>query len=235
MSAVELKKVKQKLVDTVVQPLYLGGTTEDGVDAKLTITNTGKLQVGTPSSAIVYDGGGNAALDINKIATNAGRYTRQVYTQVNSTSYSFSTTWAVGPTFPVVNGFKAGSLVKITYGMPTRNDSTSWGGGYIEPQININGTGWQSLGSSGYDAGVMGMAALIGSYSQSILIDPGMSTDFSLEIRFYARSYDGTLNINGSNEINVRSGTATLMSGNNGLQHYAHVIVEELAILRGNS
>lgn len=173
---------------------------------------------------------GTAAIDVEKIASNTGRYTRQVVTEYNSTTYSFSTSWALGPTFTTISGLQAGSLVRLFYHFPMRNDSTSWGGGYIEPQISINGGTWQSLGSCGYDASVMNLGnGAIGSFNNSILLDLSQTTAFSVQFRFYCRSYDNTLTMNGSHEINVISGTATLLSGTNGLQHWGHIIVEELA------
>ena len=169
--------------------------------------------------------------NINKI--DGGRYTRKLYTEVNSETVTLSTTWSLAVAFSDVTGFKAGSLIKLTYHMPMRNDSTSWGGAYIEPQIRFNSGTWQSLGSSGYDGGIMHLtSADIGSYFQEIVIDPGQTSDFSFGVRFYARAYDSTAYINGSHDINNVSGTASIMSGNNGLQHYCHIIVEELALIK---
>lgn len=176
---------------------------------------------------------GTKALDVTKLSTG-GYYTRQMYTQVDTTGYNFSTSFSAGPVFANVTGFKAGSLVRMSYHMPCRNDSGSWGGGYIEPQVSFNnGTTWNSLGSSGYDAGVMTLATGdIGSYFNMMFLDPGMTSDFSVQFRFYLRSYDGTLTLNSSHEINLISGTATLLPGTAGVQHYAKIIVEELATLK---
>ncbi len=150
-------------------------------------------------------------------------------TQVDSTTRNHSTTWGLGPTFSVVQGFRAGSKVRLTYHVPMRNHSSSWGGGYIEPQIRINGGTWQSLGSSGYDGGVMTLGAdAIGSYNNTLLIDPAQTADFSVQARLYYKSYDGTVIVNGSNNINNISGSASLMSGVNGMQHYTNVSIEEV-------
>lgn len=175
---------------------------------------------------------GTNALDLSKL-TDGGRFTKQTLVATDSTTYNFTTTWAVGPTFSVMSGFSANSLVKLSYHMPCRNDSTTWGGMYIEPQISINGGAWQSLGSGGYDGNVMNnTSADIGSYFNSILIDPAQASAYTLQVRFYFRSYDGTATLNGSHDVNAISGTATLMSGNNGLQHYSKIIVEELAKIK---
>ncbi len=59
---------------------------------------------------------------------------------------------------------------------------------------------------------------------------PPLSSDFSVAVRFYYRSYttNSTLIVNGSHEINNRSGTAPLMPGINGEQHYTKIIIEEI-------
>jgi hypothetical protein len=48
-------------------------------------------------------------------------------------------------------------------------------------------------------------------------------------MRFYFKTYDGGGALN-NNSINSLSGTASLMSGINGLQHNAHIIIKEYAI-----
>jgi hypothetical protein len=173
----------------------------------------------------------NTVLDINKLSTT-GFYSRQTVTQVDTANRTFTTTWALGPTFDVISNCQAGSLIHVSYYVPARNDSTSWGGLYTELQVRFNEGTWQSLGGSGYDGGVMRLGqASIGSYYQTILIDPAQTTNFSVQFRFYFRSYDGTAGVNNgvNHDVNVVSGTATIMSGNNGLQHFTHVVVEELA------
>lgn len=108
------------------------------------------------------------------------------------------------------------------------------GGGYVEPQISFDGTAtWQSLGSTGYDGGIMVLGATgIGSYGNTLLINPEQTSDFSITIRLLYKSYDSDIFINGLHDINGTesglSGTAPLMNGVNGLQHFTHVIVEEL-------
>lgn len=158
------------------------------------------------------------------------RIIRKSVVQVNTNSYSASTSWAQVPAFPTITDFKAGSLVKLSYHIPMRNDSSSWWWGYIEPQISFNwGTTWNSLWSSWYDWWVMNnVANSIGSYFNTILIDPAQSSDYSVKVRFYFRSYDGTVIINWSHDLNNISSTATLMSWVNWTQHFAKIIVEEL-------
>jgi len=178
---------------------------------------------------------GTEVVDLDKLSTT-GYYTKQIITQVDTTSRTFSTAWALGPTFASIP-CSANSLLLLDYFVPCRNDSTSWGGAYIEPQVSFDGgTTWNSLGGSGYDGGVMKLGnSAISHYYQQILINPGLTSAFNARFRFYFRSYDGTLSVNVSHNINAISGTAALDNTNyNGSydninQHYLHVVVEELA------
>ena len=177
----------------------------------------------------VEDSSGNEKINVNTFDSD-GYYIRKTITQIDTANRSSGTGWTLGPTFDIIENIKGRSLLKIYYHVPMRNDSTSWGGGYIEPQVQFNGASWQSLGSSGYDGGVMrNGGATIASYSQSILIDPNMLNIFSARFWFYFRSYDGTVLWNQSHDINNRSGTAELFSENNGLQHFSHIVIDEYA------
>jgi hypothetical protein len=178
---------------------------------------------------------GTSAVDVNKLSTNQARYTRQIITQVDTTDRTTSTTWTLGTELPTMTDFKAGSLLRIYYMYPCRNDSSSWGGLYFEPQIRFNSSTWQSCGSRGYDAVMDLSPGSISSTTNTMLIDPAASVDFTAQLRFYFKSYDGSVGLNNGNghDINAISGTATIMSGNNGNQHYGHWIIEELAIFRG--
>lgn len=158
------------------------------------------------------------------------RIIRKSVVQVNSTTYNVGTSWTLWPTFSNITDFKAGSLVKLSYNIPMRNDSISWGGWYIEPQISFDWwSSWNSLWSSWYDGWVMNNTSpSIGSYYNTILVDPAQVSDFTVTVRFYFKSYDGTVKVNGNNNINAISGVAPLMTWVNGLQHYSKIIVEEL-------
>lgn len=186
----------------------------------------GTLKVNT-----IKNTGGATVLDLSRLS-RTGRYVRTTTLQTDTTNRTSTTSWTLGPTFDVISNCQANSLIKLFYSVPMRNDSTSWGGGYIEPQVRFNEGTWQSLGSCGHDAGVMYLGNnFIGTYRQIILIDPVQSANFSVQFRFYFRSFDGTVGWNNgiNHDTNVVSGTAPIMAGNNGLQHFAHIIVEELA------
>ena len=185
----------------------------------------------------LQDASGNAAINVSKVSGNPARYVRQCLFLSDTTDRTTGTSWAIGTQFDNFGTFKAGSLLKIYYNYPCRNDSTGWGGIYFEPQLAINGT-WYSLGSRGYDAVMNNGSSDIAYTSNTMLINPGMTSDFTASIRFYFRSYDGTVGVNNGNghDINTISGTASLMGGtNNNVQHYGHWIIDELAIMRGDS
>ena len=237
----------------VKQNLTVNGNTT--IASNLAVS--GSIAGNTVASNTITTSGGTAALDIGKIANGTARYTRQIVTQVDSNTYTITGFLAgssasgsgygqwqqVLDKFTDIVGFQPGSLVKLSYHVPCRNDSATWGGMYLEPQISYNGgTKWWSLGGSGHDGGVMNQGYAVGSYFQSILIDPyvnGVSAGagFGVQIRFYAIAYDGIVNvmINSGHNINTVSNTATIESGANGQQHFAHIIVEELALLRGSA
>lgn len=176
-----------------------------------------------------------AALENSMSAVKSGFYVRQVFSDIDTTFRSFGTGWTMVWSAPNHTGFKAKSKVKINIELPLRNNSMSWGGAYIEPQVTFNGgTNWYSLGSSGYDGNVMyESASSIATYTRMLLVDPvlaGIFSDFSFAVRIYARAYDGTVLWNSDHDLNSTSGTASLLSGSqNQNQHYARIHIEELA------
>lgn len=217
--------------------VVLNGTTLESTDAGGTIstdlsslvddadadpTNEIELPSGGSDGQVLSISGGNVVWSDLPLPTNA------VFS--DGVARTITNTWTAGPTFNTVSGFKAGSKVKITYSIPSRNDDLTWGGLYIEPQVSFNnGATWNSLGSTGYDGNIMNNdASSIGTYTNVLLIDPTQSSDFSVKIRFYYKSYTGTTWINTQHDLTAVSGTAPLMSGVNGTQHYTKVIIEEV-------
>lgn len=122
-------------------------------------------------------------------------------------SHNSSSTWKEWPTAGFTNhtGFTGGSTLHIEYWIPCRNDSGSWGGGYIDTNITFdNGASWRSLGNPGYDAGVMVASSgnAIHGQNQTYLITNTPSTDYSVQLRFMIRTYDSTIYVNQSHNIN---------------------------------
>lgn len=154
---------------------------------------------------------------------------RNITLQVDTTSRTAGS-WTLGPTFANIS-FEANSKIKMMYHVPMRNDASGWGGMYIEPQVSFNDGTWQSLGTTGHELMHLGNADIT-TYRNEILLTPGISTAFTAKFRFYFRAYEGTVGWNNgiNHDINASpSGTATQMSGDNGNQHYMHIIVEEFA------
>jgi len=176
--------------------------------------------------------------------TITGRYIRQVERQIDTTSVTVTTAWQPALAFPLTSmkPFRAGSIVKLYYYVPCRGDqgAGNWAGIYLEPQISYNGgSTWTSLGGSGYAVVMSTCPNNIGSYSNTILIDPQQSTEFGVQFKIYARCYQTVAG--GLNSINSNTGVndggfryqdiTNIPLAANGQQHYAHVIVEELALL----
>lgn len=182
---------------------------------------------------IITTSQGLKAFDVKKFATLGGYSIRQVFLSTDTTTYNpaAAPTWIQGPISGVTPQFKAGSLIALTYNVPTYATDTGWGGMYLEPQIKLNAGVWQSLGSSGFST-VMSLAdgaGQRGHYYNELTIDPAMTVDYTVQIRVMCAMYTGVGVVNGNNSINSVSGTGTLMSGNNGIQHYSKFILEELA------
>jgi hypothetical protein len=177
-----------------------------------------------------------AESDVATILSQSGFYIRQFIVENDTANRSFGTTWALAYTSNNYTGFQAGSKIRFTYQIPFRNESSSWGGAYTEPQISFNGgSTYISLGSSGYDGNVMQLSsASIATYTKTLYIDPalqGITSNFSFRFRIYCKSYDGTARWNQDHDINATSNTATLASGVNVNGHYASFHVEELAVI----
>lgn len=212
---VETKNPNNYTGDTAIQAFSSRMTAVEGV------TTTHTSQISTLTS------------QVNNV--RAGFYVRQVFSDIDTTERTFGTGWQLMYSAPNHTGWKSGSKVKIHIELPLRNDSTSWGGAYVEPQITFNGgSNWYSLGSSGYDGNVMyNQAQSIATYTRMLYVDPqlhGISGDFSVAVRIYCKTYDGTGYWNGNHNLNATSGTASAIVGSqNWNQHYARIHIEELA------
>lgn len=168
--------------------------------------------------------------------SSTGYYTRQIINEIDTTGRTVGTTLALMYTGTNRTDFKAGSLIRIWYHLPLRNDDAGWGGAFILPEISYNNSTWFGLGNSGYDGNVMeGTSSSIASYDNTILVNPaldGITTDFSVKVRFWARAYSGTLIWNDSHGFAEAGSTGSASSASaNANQHYANFTIEELARL----
>lgn len=179
---------------------------------------------------------GDVIVDTTTTSLN-GYSIRRILNQVHSGTVltgAVRREYVIIHTFPTLTGFKAGSIIELSYHIPCRNDNEGWGGIFIEPQVRINTGAWFSLGGTGYDLMYL-QARYISSYFNSNMFDPNQSADFSLQFRFYAAPHDGAVTINGSHAIGTRSDAAGVpdMNGDNSNQHYMNIKVQELTKLSG--
>lgn len=137
--------------------------------------------------------------------------------------------------FPQVT-IQPGKKVKIDLYVPTRDNTSSWGGLYVNINARVNGT-WYNLGNTGYDGGVMHSSATsIHALNHEMLLDfitnLGLPDDqpYTLQFELRARSYNGTTYVNQNHDINKTGNNL----GNRGAlqawasdQNYCHIIIEE--------
>lgn len=152
-----------------------------------TTTNTNPLlleEMPVVDGTLLKDSDGNIL--------NDGRVVNTWY-EVDSTSRTFSTTWATGRTW--TNHTKtAGNRILLSFSIIARNstDLANWGGGYAQIDYSIDGgTAWTSLGDSGFDLGTMlYLAGAIGSQAQTFFVDIAAVTNATqIRFRFRHRAY----------------------------------------------
>ena len=136
------------------------------------------------------------------------------YTPCKSYKFNHTTTSTCGTGNAVVikqfpaQTIQAGKNVDMYLRLPARNDSTSWGGLYVQINVQVNGGTWYNLGNSGYDGNVMEYGQSISTSHHHKLLDfianAGVSSSSSYTVSFEVtgRSYSGTTTINGSHDIN---------------------------------
>jgi len=116
----------------------------------------------------------------------------------------FGTTMADGKTWDMFTK-TAGTSVMLSWRCPFRNHTDEWGGGYIDILLSVDGGDYMSIGTSGFDGGVMVLGAYaIGSMSGTLLLDLYVVRHAtSIQIKFRHRSLDNTLTINGDHDIDT--------------------------------
>ena len=130
--------------------------------------------------------------------------------------------------FQNVTGFSPNSKLELFYHVPTRNDSSSWGGIRIQPNISFdNGATWENLGNTGYENMISEASDLIHYYSNTMVIDPVKTEEYSVKIKLMFMAYESTVTVNGSHEINTnRTGMNTVAHADD-LHHFTHIILKE--------
>lgn len=121
----------------------------------------------------------------------------------DTTTRNFGTGLGVGYTTPIFYRVRSGSesKIRIRFRIPARNDSGSWGGGYNYFYYSTDGgTSYTYLGNGGYDGGVMhNGAGGIASDEGEIWLENIPGDQIRIQLRH--KSYDGTVTINGSHNI----------------------------------
>ena len=120
--------------------------------------------------------------------------------QSDSISRTFGQGWADGKVWDTID-FTGGSRIRLDWRCPMRNDSGSWGGGYIDIQYSFDGAPWRSIGNSGYDGPMAIGGDIIISMSGNFTFLACPQEDFTLRLKFRHRSYDSTLSVNGIRDI----------------------------------
>lgn len=142
----------------------------------------------------------NGRLRSKKIQEVLTHLLPKTYVEEDNVDRSFVNGWDLGQVWQV-RTIRDGYDVKLHFEIPVRNDSTNWGGGYLDIEYSVNGSPYTSIGNTGYQL-VMGYSArIITTYARTIYLKRSelsapSTGDFTLQFRFKYRSYDGTLYVN---------------------------------------
>ena len=144
-------------------------------------------------------GGGDFTINITK-ADKPKRYQREVHT---GTIGNIDNHWRVVKTWSTFPK-NAGDVLELNYLMPTRHDSSTWGGLYLNIQYSIdNGSTWKDCYDSGFSGAMTNGANNINQISGNIIVDITEVTNAtSVKFRYQAKAYnDNHGTINGNHDI----------------------------------
>lgn len=137
----------------------------------------------------------------NDCTFNEGGSIVNSYVEYDDVTRNFTTAWADGKTWATQN-YRGNSKLRVDIHIPIRvNNSTSWTGHYTELQYSLNGSGWVSLGHTGYDGMHITTTSEIDSYNHFFLLDITTPEACTIAFKTRHRSYSGDLIVNGSHEI----------------------------------
>ena len=190
------------------------------------LSSNGSLWAVTPSASGVTLRGA-----VTTDPSAASRYTRQITRYYDSTSRTFSTTFADGPTWNFT-GIRQTSNLRFDLNIPHRNDSAGWGGMYMAFWWSTNGGAtWVSLGTTGHE-NMQDSGGDIFHYSNQFYLpsteiaSPSDNYTFTVKLRF--RAFDGTLGINNGINHDVNSGGDSNQNANS-THFWTNIIMTEYA------
>ena len=166
-----------------------------------------------------------------------GEGSGKTYVQTFKTSKTFGDgNAALLNLFPEIT-VQPNKQVRLDIYVPTRDNTNSWGGLYVNVNAKVNGT-WHNLGNTGYDGGVMSNSAnAIHALNHQMILDfiGNLSLDkskpFTLQFELTARTYNGVTYVNGAHDINRTAsglgsrGTLKTWASD---QNYTHLIITEI-------
>jgi hypothetical protein len=163
----------------------------------------------------------NGNLSINNINRF---FFKNIYIETDTSIRSFTTSWADGKVFTLRNYTGNSKLLLHVY-VPCRNFSSGWGGGYHNLFYNINNTGYENLGNSGYVSVMNQSGQDVGFWTNVYYLDLNITDNFTCQFKLQHRSYDNTLHINQSTETSGGSANDYNIDQN---QNYTKLIILEL-------
>lgn len=162
----------------------------------------------------------------------------KTYTESYTSSRTFSNGNASVLKLFSTRTIQAGKDVEIYLRVPARDNTSSWGGLYININVKVNST-WYNLGNSGHDGGVMGDSSYDIATSHhhkhlDFIANAGVSDTSSYTVQFEVtcRAYSGTTTVNGSHDMNKTAGNlgsrgALATWGSN--QNFTTLIIREVS------
>jgi hypothetical protein len=159
------------------------------------------------------------------ILSNISRFFhKNIYVETDTSNRTFSTSWADGKEFTLKN-YSANSKLLVHVYVPCRNSYSGWGGGYHDLQYNINSSGYKKLGQSGYTSVMNSNGQDIGFWSNMFYLNLNITSSFTCQFKLRHRSYDNTLYVNQSTDVNSGDANDYNIDIN---QNYTKLIIQEL-------
>lgn len=188
---------------------------------------SGNVGIGTdnPQAKLHVNGNVNVSGSFLKNGI-PGMLIRNFHEEYDSAGYTLTNSYQVVTTWTNRTYSPNSKLAAYVY-IPWRNDSGNgnWGGMMFRLEYNINGTGWLSMGESGYHM-VLNVLEIL-QYSNWYYLALSQSSSFTCQFRYQCRGHDGdgpaTINANNANT----TGT-TNSYGVNPYQTFMKILIVEM-------